>query len=332
MKNYSAFFIRIVQHLLGWGIFSQVHLDFWYAYHEANSGSLIEFSTVLTLTIVLFYINLYWLIPAFFYKERRSLYICLIVFYLFICLITGSIINELYTSVAPFVLDYDYMMSSILIALGASSSLAFHHHLLEEVRLKEKAQQKQLEAELNFFKTQIEPHFLFNTLNTIYSLTIKEGATQSTKAILKLSQITRYVFHDASSKKVALNLEVEFIKNYIELQRLRIHKDIQINLSIQLGTNKNLEIAPIMLISFIENAFKYGVSTKSKTPINISLMLTNNKLVFQSSNHIYTKNKKSSKFGLANVQTRLDLIYPNQHKLSIEEKGNIFHVNLELEL
>lgn len=183
--------------------------------------------------------------------------------------------------------------------------------------------------ELSYLKAQINPHFLFNTLNTIYSLTLN-GNKKATDAILLYSQITRYVLDKIDTNLVPLEEEIEYISNYIDLQVLRFTDSLNIEFDVR-GDIKDHEIAPLIFISFIENAFQYGISNHYSSTIFISIEATDDHIRFISKNNKYKKDEFQhigKNTGIKNTQRKLNLIYPNEHKLHIEDTENSFFVDL----
>lgn len=194
------------------------------------------------------------------------------------------------------------------------------------------AEKEKVNAELSYLKAQINPHFLFNTLNSIYSLAIEKSDYTAT-AVVKLSGMMRYVITDASHKFVPLEKEINYISDYIDLQKLRIDSTIKLTFYVS-GDVADKKIAPLVLISFIENAFKYGVNAEENSEININIDITKAYL------HMRVTNKKvsmkqvqpKSGLGIENAQNRLQLLYPANHKLVIKETKTDFSILLSLHL
>ena len=193
------------------------------------------------------------------------------------------------------------------------------------------AEKEKLNAELSYLKAQINPHFLFNTLNSIYSLAI-EKSDYTPIAVVKLSGMMRYVLTESSAQFVSLEKEINYIRDFVDLQKLRVGNtaDVQFEIS---GDFIGSRIAPLILIAFIENAFKYGVNPDQKSEIVIQLSVSGKKL------HLIVKNNKvifnsdwSNQVGLDNTINRLDLIYPSKYTLHFRDKDNEYQVELLLEL
>jgi LytS/YehU family sensor histidine kinase len=194
-----------------------------------------------------------------------------------------------------------------------------------------RAEADKAQAELSFLKAQINPHFLFNTLNNIYSLSVSNSA-DTPAAILKLSNIMRYVTDEASQNFVPLQNEVNCATDYIDLQRLRLSDKVTIDYSV-MGTLEGKEIAPLLLMTFIENLFKYGVSNHEPSPIVIQLMADEKAIHFSCQNRIFSTQRKTERtgIGLANTKQRLEHLYPYRHLLSITRQDNLYTVQLTLQ-
>ncbi|OXG07358.1 histidine kinase [Flavobacterium araucananum] len=187
-------------------------------------------------------------------------------------------------------------------------------------------------TELIYLRKQTNPHFLFNSLNSIYSLAHKKSDLVP-DAIVTLSELMRYMLYETDNKTVALEKEVNYIQNYIELQKLRLNniEDIVINVH---GDTRNQFIEPLLLISFVENAFKYGTDYKGAAHVKIKIFILENNLDFWIENTIenYVKDPENSGIGLVNIQNRLDLLYPNAHELTITQDNQYYRVHLNLKL
>lgn len=190
---------------------------------------------------------------------------------------------------------------------------------------------EKLNTELSFLKSQINPHFLFNTLNNIYSLAVvKSDATAP--AIMKLSSIMRYVLSDTRQHLVPLEKEIEFIQHYIDLQKVRLTDKIKINLAV-IGDPEGQQIAPLLFIPFVENAFKYGISTREDSEINISINIKPGEIEFKMDNRILaieTDIEKKNGIGLKNTRRRLEILYADKHSLEINRKDDHFYVHLKI--
>ncbi len=193
-------------------------------------------------------------------------------------------------------------------------------------------------AKLDFLRSQINPHFLFNALNTLYGTAIQENAERTGEGIQQLGDMMRFMLYENMQKKISLEREIEYLENYIHLQRLRT--DINPNIVIQAQIQQQFDyaqISPMLLIPFVENAFKHGISFREPSHIKIALERKGNTLYFDvyNSRHSKTENdpeKDISGIGLNNVKQRLQLLYPGKHELLIRENSKEFFVHLNVVL
>lgn len=223
---------------------------------------------------------------------------------------------------------FDFGKSMILYLLGILFTTLFRTRQFQYALTQAKT-----DAELKYLKAQIHPHFLFNSLNSVYAMCIEEEAPQSGKAVLQLSNMMRYVISDAHADLVDLEKELTYIKNYVALQELRLGDTAQIDFKIE-GNSHSLKIAPLLLISIIENAFKYGISPEEDSPITIHLSIQEQLLSLLVENKIHPNilPKESTGVGLQNTKQRLELNYPNKNCLVINHNQYLFSVSLSLEL
>ncbi|WP_165806828.1 sensor histidine kinase [Balneicella halophila] len=192
---------------------------------------------------------------------------------------------------------------------------------------------EQVASELYYLKNQINPHFLFNSLNSIYALTVKKS-DQAPEAVITLSELMRYMLYETDHHFVPVEKELQYIENYIKLQRLRMADSSNVTLKVK-GDITNKKISPLILISFIENAFKYGVNSSGKTKINIVLTLSNDQISFHCDNAISNTQKDKNTpegIGLKNTKERLDLLYSNKYSLEIVHTEDNYSVDLKLDI
>jgi len=196
---------------------------------------------------------------------------------------------------------------------------------------------KRLQSELKFLKSQIDPHFFFNTLNNLYALTLKKSDL-APEIVLRLSEMMRYMLYECNELKVPLVKEINYLKNYIELEKLRQGNNFKINFNVE-GDAKEKMIAPLVFIPFLENSFKHGVNNQIKSGfVNVEMQLTDVDVKMEIENSKITtlndknQTKKSGGIGLTNVKRRLKLIYPKKHSIDIIDKSNSFKVRLDIKL
>jgi len=186
-------------------------------------------------------------------------------------------------------------------------------------------------AQLSFLRNQVNPHFIFNTLNNIYSL-VSSQSDKALPSIEKLSQLMRYMYKDSDAEQVSLQREIDYINSFIELQAIRLSNQQSLHYQLE-GSISNQTIAPLLLIPVIENMFKHGVLNNPSKPLQINIAVAGNQLNLSAVNYINHNSKDaSSGIGLANVKKRLELLYTAKHTLDIRENEDIYECNLQINL
>jgi len=288
-------------------------------------------------------LNLYLLIPKFLKKEKYILFCVFFITNLFLFVqINTWFFNLVVTSFFKdyFFISYHnpleiYFIFSIFFILSALIKLAEDWISLNRHENKTlKTQNQLIENQLYYLKGQINPHFLFNSLNVLYSLAI-DKKHQITDAILQLSDILRYVIYDIDAGKISVEKEIELLKNYIEFEKNRHIKNSTIKFDYSI--DEDLEIYPMLLLPLLENSFKHGLKSGVKNPfIDIQLKTKNQNLNFTIINNykeiINPDSDNNKGIGLKNIQKNLAIVYLDKHQFSIEEKENIFTVNLKINL
>lgn len=194
------------------------------------------------------------------------------------------------------------------------------------------------DASLSFLQSQINPHFLFNALNTLYGTALQENAERTGEGIQKLGDMMRFMLHENVQDRISLTRDVDYLENYIALQKLRTSRSADIVIDTQIDEQlNNLQITPMLLIPFVENAFKHGISLQQPSHIKVTLQTKENTLYFDVHNSIHIKpdndpEKLKSGIGLINVKQRLALLYPNKHELIIRESAKEFFIHLTIQL
>jgi two-component system, LytTR family, sensor kinase len=224
-----------------------------------------------------------------------------------------------------------------VIVLSIALAYGFTKNWVRNERMKQLLKEERLTAELNFLKAQINPHFLFNVLNMAFSSATKTGDEKTANIIEKLSGLMRYMLYESNSDKVKITKEIEYIEDYIELQKMRFSSEIPVTVKFQTsGLIEQTNIAPLILIPFIENAFKYGIKFNQPSTISIDLKISENRLLFRVLNSRFSGHDQVSKpdsgIGLENVKRRLTLIYPDRHHLTILEQDKHFSIELNINL
>lgn len=311
----------------------------------SSKGFLIHFINMSLFNVAIFYINLYLIIPLTLNKRKFFwwFFSCFIIAVSFSFLKYGESfymynISDLLITIKGKHIEKSEFWSSIIsffmtngFFLFISTIYKFTVDWFFNEKEKSELEKQSLSAELAFLKSQINPHFLFNSLNNIYSLAYqKSDATPN--AILKLSEIMRYMLYESNDNRVSVLKEITYLESYIELQKLRFKGEAYVKLEVE-GQITNQVIVPLVLISFVENAFKHGVATDPKNPIHINISVFKDKLMFTLHNIKNKQNKdQTGGIGMVNVKRRLDLTYPNQYKLSVENRETDYFCELYLNL
>lgn len=329
----------VLSHLLFW-----ISLVFILAFFDSNGMNFIQKLALEFINIgfyaLIVYINYLYLFPIYLKHKKLISHLFLLVIGSIIITPIKSLILYLTTSnpnIQGFFIDNQYFIFLSTFFVGFSSSIYFiMSDWLTSQREKQELAKETLQSELKFLKSQINPHFLFNTLNSLYALTLKKS-DQAPEIVLKLSEMMRYMLYDCNEKKVSLQKEVAYMTNYLELEKLRHGKKMDINVIIN-GEIEDQYIAPLLFIPFIENCFKHGISNRigdGYVNIVLDITKTNVKILVENSKSPTmpnTSGKRTGGIGLINVKRRLELLYPNQYGLDIETSPTIYRVILSLKL
>lgn len=301
----------------------------------------VTFGTIINL--ILFYSTAFIFIPRLSERKRAGEFVLTISAFLILMTLIESIIDSLlftaYYSDQPESFTSQIIMNLVfnVIILSLALGYGFTKNWLKNEKLKQTMKQEKVSAELNFLKSQLNPHFLFNVLNMAYSSANRNGDEKTADIIEKLSGLMRYMLYESNVDQIELEKEIEYIKNYINLQKMRFSDEIPVIVNFdKRGDFTSSRIAPMILIQFIENAFKFGVKLEKASEISISLSIINNELEFTVKNPIFINpadiTKKTSGIGIENVKKRLEILYPNKHNLKIENSGKYYLVRLLMNL
>ncbi len=286
-----------------------------------------------------FYVNYLVLIPLFLDKKRYWIYAIgiLITIVLFglgkygLALVFRQYVLVHGKEITGFAAFFLSTVFTNLCFLFLSAVLKFTLDWFLNERIQRDLENQRLSAELAFLKSQINPHFLFNSLNSIYSLAYQRSET-TPEAILKLSEIMRYMLYECNDNKVDLTKELQYLQNYIDLQKIRFGNQAFIDYKVD-GIVQNQKIVPLLLIAFIENAFKHGVANNPLTPIRLLIDVDAGHLHFYIQNKKHTNNRDEvGGIGLNNVKRRLNLLYPGKYNLEIRDETDTYTVELSLVL
>ncbi len=338
--QYSKFPVILV-HVLFWAAFLLLPLAFFDTF-EGRTRFLRFWGYQIVLTALYYYLNYFVFIPRILLKKRLALYVLTLVFAMGVMMVITYAYRELlfYTGIYTRRTEgFDWRVVYIpifpcVLAFGISTFVRMTTQWMAVERWKQDLENEKLTSELGFLKSQINPHFLFNTLNNICSLARKKS-DETESALIKLSDIMRYMIDDSKEDKVMLSKEIEYLQNYIDLQRMRLSGKVRIDFSIS-GNTASHQIDPLLLIPFVENAFKHGVTYREEPLIRISLAVSENRLSFHVENTKYGNKgdelRAEPGIGLRNVRRRLELLYPRRHELIITEEGEHFRVDLTIQI
>ena len=308
----------------------------------------IKQSINLCIMVGVFYFNAHYMAPAYFFKSNKYIFIGWFFTAIIFILVLARLIEVklhvfedmavlLHSDKIKSFYHFDlYLLMVILLVLVTSTSLAASHKWQDDEERRQMIEKQHISSELALLKAQINPHFFFNTLNNIYALTYSD-IPLSRDAILKLSRMMRYVLYDTLQDKALLSQEMFFMKDYIELMKLRLHANTTLIFQ-EFTPEHDYTVAPMLLLPFVENAFKHGTSSLLKTDIEINLDVQDGVLALKVFNQIhYEKDayeNATGGIGLANTKRRLDLLYPDRHHLLITEDPlkKTYQVDLKIDL
>ncbi|AYN06599.1 histidine kinase [Flavobacterium sp. 140616W15] len=369
--NFDKFYTksnRILLHVFMWLSFSiLLILSYVLAYQLSYFNAFILTIRMTTVNMIVFYMFFYLLLPKIFSGGKARMVILLLftfIISIFVWMAVTYFFSLLYHSLGFEILKGELkgaigmsasqtflqaismkrMFSQAFIIISILSPFFFVKILFEISKLYNKtlniqSQKAALEIqniniEKNFLKAQLNPHFLFNTLNNLYGLSIKKDDS-TPEVILNLSDIMSYTLYESNTEKVALEKELDFIKNYFELEKMRYSANKNIQFHIPQGEDlSGLYIAPLLTFTFIENAFKYGLKGNKEQFIYLNIKVQDRTFYFELENDVEQgiKDNEFGGIGVRNARKRLQLLYPNKHQLDIENLETKFKVNLKIDL
>ncbi|SFD12755.1 GHKL domain-containing protein [Algibacter pectinivorans] len=352
LKPARIYKITLKHHVMFWLIYFLFNTFRWGSYFNDYLYSLQTNLIGFPIHMSLCYLNLYVLMPVFLFKRRILFYILSLLSAIFLMVLLKFNLTYFLVSTdvwpeGPEIINHltmnyivDMMIGELyVIAFVAAIKITFDW--LEENKRLTDLEKIQLETELQFLRAQVSPHFFLNTLNNIYALSIT-NSNKTSKVIIKLAGLLKYLLYETRKKRQTLENELHFIENYLEIERIRHGNKLVIDMNIS-GDIHNKTIAPMLLISFIENAFKHGVNKNiDKVKISINFKVKKNYLYFYISNpkpqelqeEGYTNTMKyEGGIGLENVKKRLTLGYnQDDYILKIDDSGKNFNVKLKLKV
>jgi two-component system LytT family sensor kinase len=337
----SKRWITVLLHILFWTVLFSLPSLFRPSHenhpHTADpAGFFYQYLLNCATWIALFYVNAYVLFPALFNRQKYAKY-ALTLFLVFVILFLINqtsfklLIPQRSFKFAGFV--FFYLFPCLFILACSTAFTMFRDRLISERLAKEK-ENENLKTELSFLRSQVSPHFMFNVLNNMVALARKKSDALE-PSLIKLSSLLRYMLYETDEEKVLLEREAEYLQSYIDLQVQRFGKKVRVNVQMD-EIDRSYFIEPMLLIPFVENAFKHGTGLIENAEINIEMKAKNNMLQFTVSNQYNPSEQeikdKTSGIGLQNVKRRLNLLYRDAHTLLICDKDNRFAVSLQLNL
>jgi len=338
-KTLNFKYIGYALHILVWGVI----LLFPYLVSNAANGYRIGvipgrlFTATVFIHVALFYGNAFYLYPKLCNRRWWWLYIISAVL---VIIASHQLKFFVIATWFPDVLKNTAATRFVLIpSLIVFIISIIYRRIVNKIRFEHEQKEKQAEqlsAELKFLRSQISPHFLFNVLTNMVSLARKKS-DQLEQSLIMLADLMRYMLYETLEKKVELGKEVEYLNSYIALQKLRFGDDVAIDSTIKLNNGDgHYTIEPMLLIPFVENAFKHGTGYMEHPHIAIKLLVEHDLLVFEVLNAFDTtqdiSKDESSGIGLGNVKARLNMLYKNNYSLTINDDNNLFHIILTLKL
>ena len=341
------------------------HFGFWllaifvltWIYGTAFDNFSLGFAVILMLIpvhMLYFYTVAYWVVPRILFRQKYLLtfIVCLLsaVFAAFLYRLNEILVSDPYIYSVLSAAEPNFTWSKLngsfsgqllnphdfVNAVERSNVIVWAGVSLKFIKMWYERRQAAMQAELNFLKAQIHPHFLFNTLNNLYALSLNHS-TQVPEIILGLSNILRYILYEGNTEEVLLKRDIEILEDYIALEKIRYEERLDLNFN-RIGTVDGQKIVPLLMLPLVENAFKHGVSETVESPwINIELLLEENKLSFKVSNSKPAESSNAEKrdfekVGLSNVKKRLDLLYPGRYSLELLDEEEVYIAVLKLEI
>ena len=348
---------RVLWHILMWGITWFLLILFLSGGWEDPQLLLYRSLPTLLGVLLLVVANLKLLLPKLYFKNRIGLYtiVSLVLFIGLLWLLSNDIflfseLAEKYNSPEFFAERRNEFLAErrrsvrpviwvkflvpLLISFIGSTLIELTHYANKKEKAVISIEKEKLDTEIKFLKSQINPHFLFNVLNNIYTLTVIKS-DKAPENLMRLSEMLRYMLYDSNDGKVTLQREIDYLENYINLASLKDSRGLNIKVDLD-KSQTELELAPLLFIPFVENAFKHSKIEDLKNGfININLKTSNEHIEFTTENsipNVVFKKDKVGGIGLANTKQRLELLYPNKHELIISESGNVYSVYLKIDL
>lgn len=336
---------QVLGHLLFWVLVMLTYAISEWGYRDNFAQAMLFEFVYLPPRLIAVYVNWFILIPRLLYQNRIFGYLCFLILLLFV-LAAAQRYFTIYWAYPKFFPEWNYqnwnpfeffrIVQNLVLILAPVAFSTGIKIFLDWFDQKNKAQQLEVEkteAELKYLKSQVNPHFLFNALNSIYGLSL-EKSNKVPKLLLRLSDFLSYSLYESSTSNISLKKEIDLINNYIALEKERYEDKVNIEWNIQKGLPDEVEIAPLLLIPLVENAFKHGVKEATeKAAVWINLAQRENQLLFEVRNTVPERLENTGKgIGLKNLKKRLAILYPGRHELHVGKSKEGFSAKLVLEI
>ena len=346
-KNHSLWKNRIFQHLAFWAVYVLFYGFLWGSYDDNYERSFVAELIDLPVKLGLVYVTLYVLMPRYLLQKLYAEFFGIL---LPLLILSGLVLRIIYFNYfipkyvpthasEPFWNFFRIIKTTVHLntVVFITATIKLVKHWYQHQQTAQLLEKDKLEAELKFLKAQIHPHFLFNTLNNLYSLTLKKSDA-APEVVLKLSELMDYMLYQTSEAQVPLDREINYLRNYIALERIRYGNRLDISFNVS-GDVGGYAIAPMLLLPFVENSFKHGVSGEIEAVwVTIDLKVKDGILSLKVENskspgsRQLTAGNYSEGIGLKNVKRRLELLYGNQYELTITDEETSYLVDLRLTL
>lgn len=340
MNRYLEYFIHGILIVLVLILINLPRFDIMIGVFQSKDLSLLLPSLIGTLiNSTIFYSILFYFIPVTL-RERgtRAFISMLLIFIVVLSLI--ELLFDFYFASKKNISTTEFINDQVLFVLIvhilttiSAIAYSFIKDWFKNEQFKKKLGEQKTAMELALLKSQVNPHFLFNALNSLFSMALKNKDRKTAEGISKLAEMMRYTLDISKNENVTLEDEVAYLKDYIYMQKLRFEDGVIVNFNSESIKNLNKNLPGMLFMPFVENAFKYGVSVNEQAVINIDLTSRDDCLVFEIENKIYNMQfpELSNNIGISNVKKQLKLLFPNKHQLQIEKVEDLFKVKLVLE-
>jgi len=352
--SFSDKWIRVTLHTIVWII---VILFAVYVHNSFGGGNMLRLYGFYLHTLsaaIIFYVGYLWLVPRYFVQNKQLTYFLILIAFILVTHFVATFIERTFLNdpvadakfrEAMKILNgkdevrkngdlfgfLSHLVTSMLLS-GFAIGLGVMEKLKQNEKKQKELEKEKLNSELAFLKNQVSPHFFFNTLNNIYSLIGIDGPTAQ-DSVLKLSKLMRYLLYESENGETLMSHEIDFMNNYIDLMKLRLSPRVELQIDFP-KEFPDFSIPPLLFVSFVENAFKHGVSHRDRSFIHIRMTIENDQINFVSENSMGKSSQpgdmQHSGIGLENVRKRLHLLFPDKHDLTIEQNETVFHVELTI--